>query len=77
MNEPYATTELHTTNDRTWTFNIDELERQGGHAFRLDAAQHAKKAVVDSTDARYRDLRSRLVNPKGLGDTYVTVVEVL
>lgn len=73
--EPFVTTDINTTDDRTWTFNIDELNDSRA-TFHLDAPQKAKKAVAQATDARYRDLRARLVNPKGLGDTYVTVVEI-
>lgn len=63
---------LRTSDARTWTFNIDELD-----AFHLDAPNTAKSAVANvEEDVRYRDLRARLVNPKGFGDTYVVVVEV-
>lgn len=71
MSDKFHTTELHTSDARTWTFNVDELD-----AFRLDAPSSAKSAVAEATDARYRDLRAKLVNSKSWGDTYVVVVEV-
>lgn len=64
---------LNTADERSWLFNVDELD-----AFRLDAPAKAKKAVAEAVDnTRYRDLRARLVNSSAFGDTYVVVVEVL
>jgi hypothetical protein len=69
----FKNSKLNTTDDRTWTFNIDEID-----AFRLDAPAKAKKAVAESVDdTDYRSLRAKLVNSGQFGDTYVTVVEVL
>lgn len=69
----FKNSKLNTTDDRTWTFNLDEID-----AFRLDAAQKAKKAVADAVeDTDYQKLRSRLVNTNTFGDTYVVVVEIL
>jgi len=71
MSDKYATTELHTSDDKKWLFNLDELD-----TFRLSATHDAKSAVAESKDLNYKDLRSKLVNQKGLGDTYVVVVKV-
>jgi hypothetical protein len=65
----FVVQELQETSDRSWLFKVD--------GFHLDAPAQAKSSVAQATDARYRDLRARMVNPKGLGDKYVCVVEVL
>jgi hypothetical protein len=67
----YTRSGLNTTEERTWTFNVDRL-----NGYESDAPQLAKQAVSREEDTRYRNLRSRLVNQKGVGDTFVTVVEV-
>lgn len=67
----FATTELHTTDDPHWLFNLDELKGS-----RLGAVSDAKSAVADKEDIRYRYLRGRKVNPNGLLDEYVVVVKV-
>ena len=63
--------DLKTSDARTWTFNVNEL-----NTFWLDAPNAAKSAVASVEDLSYRDLRARLINQKGLSDTYVVVVKV-
>ena len=67
----YHSSELHTADAQTWTFNVTELDW-----FELDAPNVAKSAVSEATGINYKNLRARLVNQGGLTDTYVTVVQV-
>ncbi|AFH21470.1 hypothetical protein OSG_eHP1_00200 [environmental Halophage eHP-1] len=72
MNNKYAGTELYTSDDERWLFNIDELDTS-----RLSATHNAKSAVAKAEELNYKDLRAKLVNQKGFGDTYVVVVKVI
>jgi hypothetical protein len=69
----FATTELHTSDEPHWLFNLDSLD-VGKH--NISAVAEAKSAVAKTKNIRYRNLRGRKVNPRGLLDEYVIVVKV-